>query len=103
MQAQQAILTQLILYHCNKEIKHAYLDSLEETGGILLEKVRKAQQKNCPLVVYGALLKKKKTVLNNWYLYLLVNSYFIPLTSKNKTSRHFMASDFKIKFNSVRL
>ena len=60
MQAQQAILTQLILYHCNKEIKHAYLDSLEKTGGILLEKVREAQQKNCPLTVCGGLFKKKK-------------------------------------------
>lgn len=75
MKAQEAILTQLILYHCDKEIKHAYLDSLEETGGILLEKVRK----NCPLRVCGALFKKKKTVLNNWYFYLLVNSYLRPL------------------------
>ena len=60
MQAQQAILPQLILYHCHKEIKHAYLDSLEKTGGIFLEKVRKAQQENCPLMVVGALFRKKK-------------------------------------------
>ena len=62
LQALQAILTQMALFLTTaiKKLNNAYLDSLKKTGGILLEKVRKAQQKNCPLSVCGALFKKKK-------------------------------------------
>lgn len=89
MQALQVILSWLISTTAIKILNNAYLDNLKKTGGILLEKVRKALQKNCPLLLYGALFKKnfkKQSSNNNLYLfYLLVNSYLRPLTSKNKT------------------